>query len=145
MAIQKRIQVFPMSDDYLSNGQTIESFFTEDLITPSPHRPTSGRFNFKEHGVTAPEGSLLLFQYKAKLVAHAELLRRCERDEFSPAGSAGFFLLKLDTLRYYERPINARELQSLFPNIRFDQRKRQLDPSKREPYLHFANSRSTAA
>lgn len=79
-----QIQIFPMSDDYLSTGQSIRQFFTEDLVQASAHRPVRGRFNFKSQGVTAPPGSLLLFQYKSRLVAHAVLRGQYPPDKVSP-------------------------------------------------------------
>jgi hypothetical protein len=135
------IQVFPMSDDYLSHGQSIGDFFTRDIAVTSAHRPVPGRFNFKKQGVTAPAGSLLLFQYDGKLVAHAVLLARHPADRASAADSNGFFLLDLETLRYYRRPIAASELHYLWPNLSFNQGKHKLDTSQRQAFMHFTARR----
>lgn len=83
------VQIFPMSDDYLQKGQSIGDFFQNDLLTVSSHRPTRGRFNFKNRGITAPKTSLLLFQYGGKIRAHGELVGRHGKDASSPHDSKG--------------------------------------------------------
>ena len=104
------VQIFPMSDDYLSRGQTIDDFFLKDLLVTSAHRPTAGRFNYKTQGVTAPVGSLLLFQYGGKIRAHGELVGRGERDRCSAQDSNGFLLLDPKSVRFYASPVNGKEL-----------------------------------
>jgi hypothetical protein len=136
-----QIQIFPMSDSYLARGQTIGHFFTRDLVTVSAHRPTAGRFNFKSQGVTAPPGSLLLFQYGGRLVAHAELLAQHDPDGHSPPDSRGFFLLDLSVSRYYLAPIQAVQLHRFWPGLAFNQRKHKLDNRHRLAFLAFANTR----
>ncbi len=135
------IQVFPMTSDYLASGQSIGDFFTSDLVTASRHRPIAGRFNFKKQGVTAPPGSILLFQYNAHLVAHAKFISKNPPDTDSPLDSKGFFMLDLATLKYYIRPISAVDLQGFWPGLAFDQRKRKLDVGQLPAFLAFTSTR----
>lgn len=126
------VQIFPMTDGYLSEDQSFEEFFQDDLPKKSSHRPVAGRFNFKSTGVAAPPGSLLLFQYDSAVRAHAELRSKHRRDADSPEDSMGFWLLDVPSVRLYKFPVTLAGLNRYWPEISALTNVRwKLDPSKR--------------
>jgi len=135
-----QIQIFPMTNGYL-DGTPIGTFFTNDLFVVSAHRPTAGRFNFKSQGVTAPSGSLLLFQFAGHIVAHASLLGCSKRDASSPADSKGFLLLSQVDFRYYTTQITQHQARVFWPHVIFGSRKWKLDSTQRGAFLSFAGPR----
>jgi hypothetical protein len=109
------VQIFPMSDDYLFPGQTINAFFQNDLLVVSAHRPTAGRFNYRRDGVQAAPGTLLLFQYGGVVRAHGELVGRGSPDQYSAKDSNGYLLLDPASVRFYRRPVTLADLQTIWP------------------------------
>lgn len=140
------VQIFPMSDDYLSLRQTIGDFFLNDLLIESSRRPTVGRFNFKTTGVAAPLGSLLLFQYQGQIRAHGRLVGRGRKDRHSPHDSNGFFLLEQCSVHFCRTPVTLAELQGFWPKElgglqSLNQWRWKLDPGKTNAYLALARTR----
>lgn len=97
-------------------------FFLRALIS------RGGRFSYPSSGLNAPSGTLVLFQYKARIVASARLLR----DEKLPrksAGIAGTMYFDVNSIRTFA-PLDVEAMRKAWPRFRaFGHVKQMLNPA----------------
>jgi hypothetical protein len=99
-----------MTKTYIENFQDydgIHHYFTKDL----PGR--KGEYLFRSRGPRAPDGSTMLFQWSATIVAQASVIEVVHK----PVNwtYAGFLRIALDTLVLFRAPVTQRELGSVWP------------------------------
>jgi hypothetical protein len=79
--------------------------------------------------LSSPSGTLVLFQYKARIVASAKLLRD-ERFKRPVGGSSGAFWFDVGSIRTFD-PLDMEAMRKVFPGMRrFGHIKQVLNPAK---------------
>jgi hypothetical protein len=88
-----------------------------------------GRFRYPSTGLSSPTGTLVLFQYKARIVASARLLRD-ERFKKPIGGSSGAFWFDVASIRTFD-PLDIDAMRKVWPGMRrFGHIKQVLNPTK---------------
>ncbi len=122
------IRILPMSDKL----EMFRKWDIEDVqkIFFLRHLPKcSGRFRYPSTGLNSPPGTLVLFQYKARIVACAKLLRD-ERFKRPLGGSSGAFWFDVGSIRTFD-PLDIERMRKVFPGMRrFGHIKQVLNPAK---------------
>ena len=110
----KQIRIIPMSkseEDFV--GKDIEyiqkHFFCRTLIE------RQGWYLYKQKGIVAEEGELLLFQFDNSIIASAELIKS-ERFARVMDENRGSYWLKCSTIKIFD-PISPIELRSIIPSF----------------------------
>jgi hypothetical protein len=114
-------------------GRTIEDvqagFFLEEL----PFPPKSGRFRYPTTGLNAEPGTVVLFQYQARIIASA-IFERSERYDQPEQGYRGALWFDVTTIRTFD-PVDVEAMRKVWPEFRsFGHVKQHLRPSK---YVKF--------
>lgn len=111
-----------------------QQFFLRQLPTRSP---TPGQFEHRKAGLKAEAGTVVLFQFRGRIIASAVLLGS---ERFAPATSDGFdgaYYFDAKTIRVFDA-VDAAGLREFWPNVsRLGQAKWSLDPRK---YAAFERS-----
>ena len=122
------IRILPMSDKL----ELFRKWDIEDVqeIFFLRHLPKyKGRFRYPSTGLSSPSGTLVLFQYKARIVASAKLIRD-ERFKRPVRGSAGAFWFDVGSIRTFN-PLDIEGMRKVFPGMRrFGHIKQVLNPAK---------------
>jgi len=78
-----------------------------------PAAPNGGRFRYPRAGLVAPAGTIVLFQYRARVIASAVFVRD-ERFERRGAALAGELHLEMASIRTFE-PVDAATMRKAWP------------------------------
>jgi hypothetical protein len=107
-------------------GRSIEDVqrntFLRDLAT------NGGRFRYRASGLNAPAGTIVLFQFRARVIASATFVRD-EKLERPTRGITGILHFEPQSIRTFEQ-INADVMRQLWPGFRsFGHVKQRLNPA----------------
>ena len=87
-----------------------------------------GRFRYPSSGLNADPGTILLFQYQARIIATARFLRD-ERFEKPVGGCAGAIYVEVASIRTFE-PVDLATMRKAWPGFRaFGHVKQHLNPT----------------
>ena len=88
----------------------------------------SGRFPYRSAGLASPAGTVVLFQFQARIIASAVLLRD-EKFKSAHAGRRGTLHLDVNSIRTFE-PLDWVAMRRIWPGIRpFGHVKQMLNPT----------------
>jgi hypothetical protein len=124
------VRILPMSANEKSfRGRGVEDvqagFFLEELALP----PKSGRFRYPTTGLNAEPGTVVLFQYEAKIIASATF-ERSERYDQPQHGYRGAIWFDVKSIRTFD-PVDVEAMRKIWPEFRsFGHVKQHLDPAK---------------
>jgi len=122
------VRILPMSDKARGFvGRSIadvqRGLFERDLPA------NGGRFSYPRAGLVAPVGTIVLFQYQARVIASAVFVRD-ERFERSVRGYAGVLHFEVGSIRTFE-PVDAQTMRKVWPAFRaFGHVKQALHPGR---------------
>ncbi len=124
------VRILPMSSSEpgfrSKNFEKIQrSFFLQRL--PAPPKP--GRWLFRKAGLHACRGTVVLFQYEARIIASATL-DRVERFDRSESGCSGALYFDVGSIRVFD-PVSASQIKSIWPAFTgFSHAKHNLNPAR---------------
>lgn len=122
------VRIWPMSDKLEGFGdRSIEDvqarLFRRDLVR------CGGRFSYPRMGLAAPAGTVVLFQFKARIIASALFLRD-EKFPHPRRGCAGQMHFDPASIRTFD-PVAAETLRKTWPAFRaFGHVKQRLNPAR---------------
>ena len=120
------VRIWPMSDKIpgfrgKSIAQVQADCFERDL-------PESGVFSYRSAGLNSPAGTVVLFQFQARIIASAVLLRD-ERFNSPRGGRRGRLHFDASSIRTFE-PLDFSAMRQIWPGIRpFGHVKQALNPT----------------
>ena len=108
-------------------GRTIEDVqqntFHRDLAS------NGGRFAYRASGLNAPAGTVVLFQFQARVIATATFIRD-ERFERPTNGRSGVLHFVPESIRTFE-PVDAQTMRAVWNGFRaFGHVKQRLNPAR---------------
>src|SRR5260221_6283997 len=119
------VRIFPMSDRAPGFvGKGIERVQRETFLRGLPAR--GGRFRYRASGLDARAGTIVLFQYRARVIASAVFLRdeKLERRGAGSAGGAktkvkygGVLCFDVASIRTFE-PVDVAGMRQAWPGFR---------------------------
>lgn len=121
------VRIWPMSDKLAGFvGRSIEDVQSKLFLRDLPAR--GGRYRYLKVGLNAEPGTIVLFQYRAHIIARAVFLR----DEKSPRsrreGSAGTLYFDAESIRTFD-PLDVEVMRKAWPSFRaFGHVKQFLNP-----------------
>jgi len=122
------VRILPMSDKIegfrgRSIGDVQRKTFLRDLVR------CKGRFRYGSSGLNAAPGTVVLFQFKARIIASAVFLRD-ERYEKPTKGGGGEMHIDVRTIRTFD-PLDADAMRKVWPSFRaFGHVKQYLNPTR---------------
>jgi hypothetical protein len=121
------VRIWPMSDKLESfRGRTIEDVQRGCFLRDLPR--CNGRYRYPKIGLNAEPGTVVLFQYRARIIASAVFLR----DEKYPrprGGFAGAIQLDASSIRTFD-PLDVEKMRRVWPRFRgFGHVKQVLNPT----------------
>lgn len=123
------IRILPMSDQAKGfRGRSIEDVQQRCFLRDLPAR--NGRWRYRASGLNAVAGSVVLFQFKARIIASAVFLRDepCAR-RTRAGGYGGALHFDPDSFRTFD-PLDADDMRKVWPSFtRFGHVKRYLNPT----------------
>src|SRR3978361_1447232 len=109
------VRIWPMSDKIKGFvGRSVTEVQEKTFLRDLPRG--KGRFRYPSMGLNAPPGSLVLFQFKARIVASAVFLRD-EKFEKPIGGSAGALYFDVASIRTFE-PVDIEAMRKVWPGLR---------------------------
>jgi hypothetical protein len=122
------IRIFPMSDKLRGFvGRSIGEVQRE-VFDAALKRKLRGRWPYQKAGLNAPSGTLVLFQFKARIIASAIFLRD-EKFERPPRGHTGVLHFQPDSIATFA-PLDAAAMRRIWPSFRaFGHVKQNLNPA----------------
>src|SRR5690349_7052053 len=109
------IRILPMSDHIDGfRGRTIEGVQHDVFLRDLPRR--GGQFRYRAAGLSAPAGTLVLFQFKAHVIASALLIRN-EKYEPPRPPHAGALHFEPASIRVFDR-VDADAMRLAWPWFR---------------------------
>ena len=136
------VRVLPMSaNEPTFRGLSIEDvqvrFILEELASPR----RNGSYLYPYSGLSAPLGTVVLFQYIGRVVASARFVRN-EKFAEPRDGYRGALWFEVDSIRVFD-PVDADELRRAWPGfVGYGQAKHSLDPAG---YAAFERRRTGVA
>jgi hypothetical protein len=123
------VRILPMSDQREGfRGRSIEDV-QENLFLRRLAKEMNGRWRYRSSGLNADPGTIILFQFKARIIASAVFLRD-EKFERPVRGSAGEINIDPRSIRVFE-PLDAQAMRKIWPGFRgFGHVKQSLNPMK---------------
>jgi hypothetical protein len=121
------IRILPMSGQPKGfRGLSIEQVQTQFFLRRLPAK--KGQFHYPSSGLNAPSGTLVLFQFQARIIASA-LFRRDEKFEHPLAGYAGILHFDPASIRTFD-PLDIAAMRKVWPAFRaFGHVKQRLNPT----------------
>jgi hypothetical protein len=125
------VRILPMDSQLEFEGRSIEevqrTFFFEELLRPN--RP-AGKYRYREKGLNAETGSVVLFQYEGKIIASAILIE-VERFPTPERGTYhGAFYFDPNSIKVFD-PIGPEVIAGIWPEFSgFSHVKQILDPRR---------------
>jgi hypothetical protein len=122
------VRILPMSDQADGfRGRGIEDVQARLFLRDLP--ACQGRFRYPRAGLNADPGTVVLFQYRARIIASAVFLRD-ERFERPADGYAGAICVDVRTIRTFD-PLDADAMRKVWPGFRaFGHVKQFLNPTR---------------
>src|SRR5262245_54188608 len=122
------VRILPMSDKLKGfRGRSIEDVQRRLFLHDLPK--CGGRFHYPRAGLNAPAGAIVLFQFRARIIASAVFVRD-ERFSRSVRGCAGAMHLDPDSIRTFD-PVDAEAMRKTWPSFRaFGHVKQYLNPAR---------------
>ena len=122
------VRLLPMSDRQPGfAGKSIERVQSEFFLRRLP--AGGGRYRYPSSGLNAGRGAIVLFQFKARVVASAVFLHD-ERYERLTGGFAGVLHFDPSSVRTFE-PVDAEAMRAVWPGFRaFGHVKQTLNPGQ---------------
>jgi hypothetical protein len=122
------IRILPMSDKIEGfRGRSIEDVQARTFLRDLPKR--KGRFRYGSSGLNAEPGTIVLFQFKARIIASAVFLRD-EKFDKPMAGCAGAMYFDPASFRTFD-PLDVAAMRKIWPAFRaFGHVKQFLNPTK---------------
>ena len=109
------IRILPMSDQLKGfHNLTIEQVQTQFFLHRLPAH--KGQFHYPSAGLNAPPGSLILFQFQARIIATA-LFRRDEKFAHPTHGYAGILHFHPHSIRTFT-PLDLDAMRKVWPSFR---------------------------
>jgi len=121
------VRIWPMSDKAPGFvGRSIEDVqrktFLRDLVK------SKGRFRYRSSGLNAPAGTVILFQFKARIIASAVFLRD-EKFERPRGGHGGAIYVEVGSVRTFE-PVDVEGMRKVWAGFRgYGHVKQWLNPT----------------
>ena len=121
------IRIWPMSDKIPGfKGRSIEDVQSRTFLRDLP--ACNGRFRYQSAGLNTDPGTVVLFQFKARIIAIAVFLRD-DKYEKAKRGYAGAIYIDPESIRTFE-PIDLAGMRKIWPNFRaFGHVKQFLNPT----------------
>jgi hypothetical protein len=121
------VRIWPMSDKMegfrgLSIEQVQQRYFLRAI-------PKKGKFQYRSAGLKAPAGTVVLFQFRARIIASAVFIRD---EPFSTlrAGARGVLRFDPSSFRTFD-PVDADNMRAAWPHFRsFGHVKQHLNPAR---------------
>jgi hypothetical protein len=130
------VRILPMSAELEFPSTTIKQLQDDFFLRELPFSHPCGEYYFRNSGLDAPSGSVVLFQFDNHLVASAILVSSTKF--VSPLGEYSGSLSFLPPSIKVFNPIDVPKMKSFWPNFQsFSQVKQSLPP---EPYPEFVKS-----
>ncbi len=124
------VRILPMDvNEEEFRGKSAEQVQTDFFLRDLPSEPRRGRYAFKKAGLTAKEGTVVLFQYDNRIIASAAL-DRVERLTRPKGEYHGNLYFQVESIRVFD-PVEAERVNDIWPRVkRFNRAKWRLDPSR---------------
>jgi hypothetical protein len=121
------IRILPMSDKARGFvGRSIADVQRRTFLRDLP--ASRGRFRYPKVGLNADPGTLVLFQYKARIIASATFLRD-EKYERPIGGYGGALCFDVNSIRTFD-PLDVAAMRKVWPRFtRFGHVKQFLNPT----------------
>lgn len=121
------IRIWPMSDKIPGfKGRTIADVQARTFLRELP--ACEGRFRYQSAGLNTDPGTIILFQFSARIIASAVFLRD-DKYEKSKRGYAGAIYLDPQSIRTFD-PLDLAAMRKVWPNFRaFGHVKQFLNPT----------------
>jgi hypothetical protein len=121
------VRIWPMSDKIPGfRGKSIAQVQADCFLRDLPN--AGGAFSYCSAGLHSPTGSIVLFQFQARIIASAVLLRD-EKFKSPRAGRRGRLHLEVSSIRTFE-PLNFAAMRRIWPGVRpFGHVKQALNPT----------------
>jgi len=121
------IRIFPMSDKLAAfRGRTIQDVQRRLFLRELPR--TGGRWEYQRTGLNAARGTLVLFQYRARVIASAVFLRD-EKYDRPRRGFGGRLHFDPKSFCTFD-PLDVAAMRTVWPNFRaFGHVKQYLNPT----------------
>jgi hypothetical protein len=122
------LRILPMSGQIAGfRGRSIEDVQARLFLGDLPR--CNGRWRYTSAGLNAPTGTVVLFQFRARIIASANFLRD-ERFEHPVRGYAGAIHFDPPSIRTFD-PIDADAMRAIWPGFRgFGHVKQYLNPTR---------------
>jgi hypothetical protein len=122
------VRIFPMSDKIPGfRGRSIEDVQRKVFLRDLPGN--GGRYRYGKSGLNADPGTVVLFQYKARIIAIGLFLRD-EKFHRPLRGSAGEMFFDPKAFRTFD-PLDAGTIRRVWPGFRaFGHVKQKLNPTR---------------
>ncbi len=109
-------------------GRSIEDVQRRVFLRELPHK-RNGRWPYQRTGLNAPLGTLVLFQFKARIVASAVFIRD-EKFARPRRGCSGVLHFKPESFRIFD-PLDVSDMRKVWPSFRaFGHVKQHLNPTR---------------
>ena len=120
------VRIWPMSDKIPGfRGKSIAQVQADCFARDLPK--SGGTFSYRSAGLNSPAGTVVLFQFQARIIASAVLLRD-EKFNSPRAGRRGRLHFDASSIRTFE-PLDFAALRRIWPGIRpFGHVKQMLNP-----------------
>ena len=121
------VRILPMSDRIDGfRGRTIEDVQHNTFLRDLP--ACNGRFRYRASGLNAPAGSVVLFQFRARIIASATFVRD-EQFDRPTRGLRGALHFEPGSIRTFQ-PVQAEAMRRIWPGFRsFGHVKQRLNPA----------------
>jgi hypothetical protein len=128
------IRIWPMSDKIEGfRGRSIEDVQRNVFLRRLP-RTMKGRWRYGSSGLNADPGTIILFQFKARIIALATFLRD-EKYEKPVRGDAGEIAIDPKSIRTFD-PLDVEAMRKVWPAFRgFGHAKQRLNPTLYSKFL----------
>jgi hypothetical protein len=122
------VRILPMSDKIKGfRGRSIEEVQQEVFLRWLPQN--SGRFRYQASGLNADPGTVVLFQFSARIIASAAFLRD-EKFARPKAGYGGEMYFDVKSFRTFD-PLDVEAVRKVWPSFRaFGHVKQFLNPTR---------------
>jgi hypothetical protein len=122
------VRILPMSDQIPGfRGRSIEDVQHRVFLRLLPTR--NGRYRYRSSGLNAPPGTIVLFQFRARIIATAVLVRD-ERFKRPVKDVSGILHFEPASFRAFD-PVDAKTMRAIWPQFRnFGHVKQFLNPAR---------------
>jgi hypothetical protein len=122
------VRIWPMSDRMAGfRGRDVADVQRACFLRDLPAR--GGRFRYPSSGLSARPGTVVLFQYQARIIASAVFVRD-EKFERPVGGCAGELHFEPDSFRTFD-PLDVGAMRAIWPRFRgFGHVKQHLNPMR---------------